>query len=104
MVVATQTVRLEKNLKASQQTPPLVVTNDASRSRGWSGNRCGCSSKAVALCVVVEVADSVGGEAMVEVAARRIPWSMSSRGGRCRGSRRGATGARGRRVSVGNMP
>ena len=28
----------------------------------------------------VEVAESVGGVAMVEVAARRMSWSMSSRG------------------------
>ena len=49
----------------------------------------------------VDVAESVGGGAVVEVAVRRMPWSMSSRGGRCRGSRRGAAGARGRRVSMG---
>ena len=49
----------------------------------------------------VEGAESVGGGAVVEVAVRRMPWSMSSRGGRCRGSRHGAVGARGRRVSMG---
>ena len=42
----------------------------------------------------VEVAESVGGGAVVEVAVRRMPWSMSSRGSRCGGSRRGAAGAR----------
>ena len=41
--VATQTVRLEKNPKASRRTPPpshthTVVMVDASRSRGWSEN------------------------------------------------------------------
>ena len=49
----------------------------------------------------VDVAESVGGGAVVEVAVRRMPWSMSSRGSRCRGSRRGAAGARRRRVSRG---
>ena len=49
----------------------------------------------------VEVAESVGGGAVVEVAVRRIPWSMSSRGSRCQESRRGAAGARRRRVSRG---
>ena len=47
----------------------------------------------------VEVAESVCGGAVVEVAVRRMPWSMSSRGSRCQGSRSGATGARRRRVS-----
>ena len=32
--VATQTVRLEKNPKASRRTPPTVVTVDASR-KSW---------------------------------------------------------------------
>ena len=45
-------------------------------------------------------AESMGGGAVVEVAVRRMPWSMSSRGGRCRGSRYGVAGARGRRVSM----
>ena len=49
----------------------------------------------------VDVAKSMGGGAVVEVAVRRMPWSMSSQGGRCRGSRRGAAGARRRRVSMG---
>ena len=32
----------------------------------------------------VDVAESVGGGAVVEVAVRRMPWSMSSQGGRCK--------------------
>ena len=99
--VATQTVRLKKNPKASRRTPPTFVMVNAPQSRGWSENRRVCSSKAVALCVIVEVAKSMGGGAVVEVVVRRMSWSMSSRGGRCRGSHRGAGGARGRRVSMG---
>ena len=49
----------------------------------------------------VEVAESVGGGAVVEVVMRRMSWSMSSRGGRCQESRRGAMGARTRQVSMG---
>ena len=49
----------------------------------------------------VEVAESVGGGAVVKVAMRRMSWSMSSRGSRCRESRRGAAGAKRRRISHG---
>ena len=55
----------ESEGKHMDTPPPTVVTVDASRSRGWSENRHGCSSKAVALCAVVEVAESVGGGAVV---------------------------------------
>ena len=60
-----QTVRLEKNPKASRRTPPTVVTVDIAESwLEWKPTRL--LKQAVALCAVVEVAESVGGRAVVE--------------------------------------